>query len=149
MDRVSRITYFSKAVRPMGDDELLQLLTGARAKNAKREITGMLVYKDGCFLQVLEGSAPVVERLCARIAQDPRHDAMTILHQDFGPRRFAEWSMGFQNLSNIGFTEKSEGRSDLMSIPFDADYFGANPSKAEELLLCFRGLNDPRVVATL
>lgn len=147
MDAICSLTYWSRAVRPMEDAELLQLLDTARAANARRGVSGMLLYKSGCFLQVLEGETAVVEALIAKIARDTRHEDVRILRRDSGPRQFGEWSMGFQNLSDLRLVEA--GESDLMSVPFDAEYFGANPTKVQELLLCFRGMSNPALVTTL
>ncbi len=131
----------------MEDAELLPLLDKARVANARRGVSGMLLYKSGSFLQVLEGEAGDVEALIATIERDPRHEDVRILRKDAGPRQFGEWSMGFQNLSDLRLVEA--GESDLMSAPFDAEYFGANPTKVQELLLCFRGMNNPALVTTL
>ena len=39
--------------------------------------------------------------------------------------------------------------SNLIKLQFDPDYFGANPSNAEMAVLCFPGIADPAVVASL
>jgi len=40
----------------MARTDLEQMLTESRLRNVKRGITGVLVFSDGVFLQVLEGS---------------------------------------------------------------------------------------------
>jgi Sensors of blue-light using FAD len=49
------IVYASSASEAFTGPELQVLLDQARQKNAKFAVTGMLLYKDGNFMQVLEG----------------------------------------------------------------------------------------------
>lgn len=149
MPSVNRVMYWSRATRTMGDEELLGLLDRARAVNAERGLTGMLVYKDGCFLQILEGEPFALEDVLERIRRDRRHAELTVLRQGWGPRQFGEWTMGFRNLSDWREVDAAAGESDLMSVPFNADYFGKHPGTAQQLLLCFRGLGDPGLVKHL
>jgi len=66
------LVYVSSAVEPFSKTELVELLHVARANNERLGITGMLLYRDGNFMQVLEGEEPVVRDLYARIERDPR-----------------------------------------------------------------------------
>ncbi|HSM42684.1 MAG TPA: BLUF domain-containing protein, partial [Afifellaceae bacterium] len=50
------LVYVSAAHHLMGDDELTEILETSRARNAAAGITGMLLYKDGSFMQLLEGA---------------------------------------------------------------------------------------------
>lgn len=54
--------------------------------------------------------------------------------------------MGFENLDLK--TDQTEN-SNLIKLEFDPDYFGANSSDAQTLVLCFREIADPAVVASL
>ena len=72
------------------------LLEHARRNNEKAGVTGMLLYKDGNFMQVLEGEERVVQALSAKIGRDPRHEKMvTLLEGPLAEREFSDWSMGF------------------------------------------------------
>lgn len=146
MDQVTTLTYWSRATRPMGESELLELLRKSRRNNARRDVTGLLLYRDQCFLQVLEGPEPVVESLIKIIEADPRHHSFRTLCREVGPRQFGDWQMGFENLD--AEAAQSEN-SAIMRAPFDPDYFGAHPTTTQTLLLCFRGIADPSVVASL
>ncbi|WP_337001309.1 MULTISPECIES: BLUF domain-containing protein [unclassified Microbacterium] len=91
------LVYCSTATRPFDDAELGDLLTTSRAANEARGITGMLLYREGEFVQILEGVADDVSFLMARIADDPRHrDIRVLLEEPLHERRFAEWTMGYQ-----------------------------------------------------
>ena len=49
------LIYASYAAKPMGDDELLFLLEQSHEKNLTLGITGMLLYKEPDFMQMLDG----------------------------------------------------------------------------------------------
>ena len=54
------------------------------------------------FLQVLEGGRASVSALYNRIAQDPRHREVVLLHyEEIGERHFSSWSMGQVNMNRI------------------------------------------------
>ncbi len=91
-----RLMYVSSGVRMFNDEELAELLAVARRNNAQLGITGMLLYLDGNFLQVLEGNESDVRRLFATISRDVRHRGLIVLlSQPIETRAFPDWSMGF------------------------------------------------------
>ena len=93
------LIYVSSAVNLFSEDELTQLLEISRVNNATIGITGMLLYLEGNFIQVLEGEKEAVLNTQSRISKDPRHRGiLTLLQGDIEKREFAEWSMGFRNL---------------------------------------------------
>jgi len=88
--------YLSSATEPFSDAMLDDLLGIARTNNAEVGVTGLLLYLDGSFLQVLEGPAPAVAGIFAAIMRDPRHRSMLeVFNQDIAERSFPDWSMGF------------------------------------------------------
>jgi hypothetical protein len=93
--RVHQVLYHSRATAPLPETELRDLLTRARAYNAAHGISGLLLYSDGCFVQVLEGDEAAVKDVYARIQRDPRHQVVVTVREGLGPRRFADWGMGF------------------------------------------------------
>ena len=96
-----RLIYVSSARKLMDKDALLGILAKAREKNARLGITGMLLYKDGNFLQLLEGEESLVRDVYATIARDTRHfDSMIMMEEAVSERMFTEWSMGFHDLSD-------------------------------------------------
>ncbi len=63
--------------------------------NSNSNITGLLVFSNRYFLQVLEGPTEAVDRLYARIGRDARHRNTTLIGQtDIAKRMWADWSMG-------------------------------------------------------
>lgn len=91
--------YTSVMVRPMSDGELVDLLVRSRARNADRGVTGLLLYRKGRVMQMLEGEERVVRDLYDRIRMDVRHHEVTNVWTSVAERRqFPEWTMGFEDL---------------------------------------------------
>lgn len=94
-----RLICISSATTKPTVANLEELLQGARIRNKRRGITGFLVYKNGMYLQVLEGERPQVEALFDKINKDSRTDAVVKLKEEkISERQFARWHMGFKNL---------------------------------------------------
>jgi hypothetical protein len=93
-----RLIYSSEATAEMTRPDLEQMLEDSRLRNAKRNITGALVFSDGVFLQVLEGQKDDVDDLMDRIRRDPRHrDVTVILEEETDARIFPTWRMACVN----------------------------------------------------
>ncbi|GAA1930391.1 BLUF domain-containing protein [Nocardioides hwasunensis] len=94
------LTYLSSAVEPWPDAELRALLRRARATNEAIDITGMLLYAGGNFIQTLEGPSDAVDRVMDRVLEDSRHGGVFIVRRDdIAERIFAGWAMGFRSTS--------------------------------------------------
>ena len=123
MSNLINLIYGSSTTQTMSDDSLLEILKKAREKNSKLNITGMLLYKGGNFLQVLEGEQDVVNDLYAVIKQDPRHHSIrTFASRPITERTFGHWEMGFVNMNNIDLS-KIEGYSAYLEEPLDSERF--------------------------
>jgi hypothetical protein len=132
------LIYVSSASRPFSVSELQILLNNCRENNAQLGITGMLLYKDGNFMQVLEGEEEAVSKLAAKIHKDSRHKGMITLYKGFsGERQFPDWSMGFCDLGSAD-AQNLAGYSDFLNTPLTGSEFLANPSRAKKLLLIFK-----------
>lgn len=132
------LIYSSSATHLMRDAELYALLEEARTNNEKLGVTGMLLYRSGNFLQVLEGDEKTVCALFAKIAQDERHrNVIRIAQHDIEERNFADWQMGFVNMDTVRLDDVP-GFSSYLKEPFDPNYFGENPSFAHICLNTFK-----------
>jgi hypothetical protein len=130
--------YASSAVRPFSNEELIELLEKSRAKNHELNVTGMLLYKDGNFMQVLEGEESVVLALMAVIARDPRHRGLLRLTRGYtDDRQFPTWSMGFRNLDSPE-VRSLEGFTEFLNTDLTGAEFTADPGRAQRLLLTFK-----------
>lgn len=90
----------------MSDADLVKLLNDSRDNNRTQNITGMLIYGGGTFIQVLEGEAQDVEGVYQKIVQDPRHKSITtIVDGQITKRNFPNWTMGFITINNKELAE--------------------------------------------
>ena len=137
-NQVFFLVYVSSASLPFSGEDLRALLVTCRKNNAELGVTGMLLYKDGNFMQVLEGDEGAVRELYARIEADARHGGEITLQQGFTEgRQFPDWSMGFRDL------DASEARADpayneFLNAPLTGYEFSGSPSRAQKLLLTFK-----------
>ena len=96
------LVYGSTASRRFSDDELFEMLVHWRETNARLGITGLLLYKEGAFIQALEGDEQTVRAMYAAIREDTRHcQVFTIQAMPIPKRQFPDWSMGFKNLHHL------------------------------------------------
>lgn len=102
--RIHHILYRSRATRLVTEAELTELVAHSRPYNTYMDITGLLCYGDGHFVQFLEGPEASVLELYAAIRQDPRHEQIEILSDTAGPTRwFADWRMALATTSSSEF----------------------------------------------
>jgi hypothetical protein len=129
--------YASAATHKFETPELTAMLQAARKHNDGAGLTGMLLYTEGTFFQVLEGIPEEVEALYARIERDKRHEQVTkILAEAIPSRSFEQWTMGFSQVSS----------KELATISGTNDFFlgsscflGLDAGRAKKLLSAFRG----------
>jgi hypothetical protein len=92
-----QLLYVSNTQPDLSPGVLDDILTASRRNNAMLGITGLLLYIDGGFLQMLEGDERAVRELYGRISTDHRHCEMRLmLDREAGARAFPGWSMGFE-----------------------------------------------------
>lgn len=90
----------SSATKPFSDEELQELLAKSRKNNVINGITGLLLYIDKDFLQVLEGEKDDVLKLYHKIEKDGRNSSVIpVFRCDVEERQFASWDMGFSKTS--------------------------------------------------
>ncbi len=132
------IIYVSNAVEPMSNDALKELLHVSRVNNERNQITGMLLYKNGHFMQVIEGDEARVTELMNIIKKDIRHKNVDILRSEYTQSRdFPNWTMGFKNLERSDYS-KIPGFTKLLESDFKPEYFAEHTTEAHALLLAFK-----------
>ncbi|MES2107705.1 MAG: BLUF domain-containing protein [Bacteroidota bacterium] len=93
---MKQLAYVSTAVRLMTDNELIDILKVARSRNAENDVTGVLLYSDGTFIQVLEGGADRVDQVFESISNDKRHkNLIKLVDSNLDKKHFPDWNMGF------------------------------------------------------
>jgi len=136
MTSLIHLIYTSAATRPFEDDELIKLLEHSRANNVRIGITGILLYDNGSFFQVLEGPVEAVDELYKKIVQDERHTkAVIIIREPIAKRSFGEWTMGYSKIS-VQELDEIVGLNDFFAA--GSSLTEVNLGRAKKLLTAFR-----------
>jgi hypothetical protein len=131
------LTYVSSATELFSQQQLRDLLAVSIRNNRRIDITGMLLYKDGNFMQTLEGEESVVRQIYDKLQSDTRHHGLiTLLSGPLAQRHFPDWSMGFRDLASSSV--HTEGYNEFLNAPLTGSEFADRPSRAQKLLLSFK-----------
>lgn len=131
------LSYTSIASHLMSHEELINLLSQARANNSQRNITGMLLYMEGCFFQVLEGERDILDALYLKIAKDKRHHhVMKLIEEPIEERGFSDWRMGYQHVTREELAHIT-GLTDFLDQEHPG-FEGMHSERAKTLITAFR-----------
>ena len=129
------LIYVSHAADGLKSSDLHDILKKAHEVNANLGITGLLLYKNKRFMQLIEGQEDTVRGLYQKILQDPRHRDLIVLQEDTEPeRQFPGWSMAFRNLNALPSADKLESGE----IEFADGALERHSNKATQLLHLFK-----------
>ena len=132
MKSLISLIYASRSTEYFHEHQIPELLQQVRIANARQEITGMLLYIDGSFVQVLEGHPEMVDAVFSRILSDMRHNQLRSIARDSIPERaFEGWTM----------MHKTVDAAEAGELMGEADYFTSptwltqlDPRRAKKLL---------------
>lgn len=123
MTALINLIYASSAKRLLNHTDLMDILEKSRRNNTRLGLTGMLLYRGGNFLQVLEGTEEAVKERFDVIMKDPRHHQVTmLLKRSVDKRQFEEWEMGFRNLDTVN-ANAIPGYTNYLNEPFNSNRF--------------------------
>ena len=132
---------------PMNSVDLLNLLRQSRARNVRHQITGMLHYKNGHFMQVLEGQEKDVRTIFSAIKRDMRHKSVDMLRSGYViNRHFPNWAMSYtdrhdlhdlHDLDNHDISE-TPGFSPFLESDSIPEYFSGHSVESHAMLLAFK-----------
>lgn len=132
-----RLIYISSATSWPTEEDLNKLLEQARARNIEKNITGMLLYDNATYMQVLEGDLKDVHEIFEAICNDPRNTGIVkLVEEEIKERDFPDWSMGYKNLKDCS-PEELPGFTDIFNGNLDKELVAKNSSKALGLLINF------------
>jgi hypothetical protein len=124
MDKLIQVIYVSSTIADISEHDTVQFLKVARTANRKHDVSGMMIYVGGCFLQLLEGEPAKVQSVCAGIFHDKR-DMRMILREPITERQFPDWIMGFEAIEPraagelLGAPELFASASQLVNIDYN------------------------------
>jgi hypothetical protein len=96
------LIYVSRSAESFHEHEIPDLLQQIRIANAKQQITGMLLYIGGSFLQVLEGPPELVDAVFSKLHTDKRHIQLRLIAREPLPdRAFEGWTMMHKTLDPV------------------------------------------------
>ena len=90
------LSYLSEAVSDMSFLGLMRLLESARAFNQTNGISGILLYDNQQFGQIIEGERASVMKAWKRIQEDKRHHRIELLEiREISERSYPDWLLRF------------------------------------------------------
>ena len=90
------LVYTSTASRPLAKSDLEYILTNARKRNLEEDVTGLLLFTDGKFMQYLEGPKSGVLKIFESIKKSKLHEKIVeTSRQPIVAREYGDWSMAF------------------------------------------------------
>lgn len=129
---ISQYLYISTAPS-LSRDDVDAILESSARNNPAAGITGLLLYNGRNFLQLLEGEKAPLDTLMARIAEDPRHGGVSVLHvSEVKERTCPQWAM-----KRVFIAESIANRRELLEegLPENLD------SDVRKMILNFAVLN--------
>jgi hypothetical protein len=129
-----RLIYASSAAPDLKLVDLEEILEASVRNNKPRDITGMLLYVGGGFLQALEGEETAVAAMYRKIESDPRHQGIVLIERSpIESRSFPTWSMGFKYLG-VEDSSKREAVRNLFNYGFSSVTRDVKPGAALAML---------------
>lgn len=90
-----QLAYISSTQTSVSRYQLSDILKVSRRNNERDGITGLLIYHDKLFFQLLEGPQNAVEDCFHRICKDARHgQAAPVFVRNVETRSYPDWTMG-------------------------------------------------------
>lgn len=127
------------------EKDIDDILSKAREFNPKHDITGMLVYRDEMFIQLIEGPPEDIQSLYGKISLDMRHSNISIIvYQNTEERLFPDWTMGYRDAGefNINLINDILSLKDLQTATREGRFVSSD--KIMNLLKLFRYHKDDK-----
>lgn len=143
MFKLIQLAYVSTARADITERDVDDIVAAATQNNPELGVTGLLIWRDHQFFQVLEGPELAVDILLRHIREDDRHSNLTVIYRkQITKRKFGDWSMGRVSAS----AKSSEDTRVLEAVLEDPlPYWETSDSRISDLIESFRrGLWDVR-----
>ncbi len=106
---LSQLVYVSNRKPTCTQEEIDKILASCKKNNPGLGITGVLLYSDTKFIQLVEGDAKVIMSLYDKIKLDARHSSpMMISYNPIKEKSFPSWHMGTKNIPKNSVEYKTD-----------------------------------------
>jgi hypothetical protein len=106
---LSQLVYVSNRKTNCTAEEIEKILASCKQNNPPLNITGVLLYSEVKFIQLVEGDAKVIMNLYDKIKKDPRHsNVMMISYNPIKEKSFPSWHMGTRDISKTDVLFKTD-----------------------------------------
>ena len=96
-----QIIYVSNRKTNCTEKEIEEILKACKKNNASLHLTGVLLYNEHKFLQLVEGEYKVTMEMYDKIKKDNRHENCILISSLFiKERSFPSWQMGLKKVDN-------------------------------------------------
>lgn len=132
------MVYISSITFRLSDRDIANIVRASQVNNEQLGITGMLLYNNGSFMQLIEGEDEKVEGLFDKIRRDNRHKDVTLLiKENITHKNFDKWLMGYRNLDALKKLEP-ELLTPFMDEDLNFSIYKKNPYRALHFLEMFK-----------
>ena len=130
------LIYVSKAKKNVDYEEILKILTHSWKYNHNSYISGMLLYDDRHFMQIIQGPIATIDRLYARISRDKRHSDIKLIGEELlNERDCSGWGIGFYDNQEV-----ADVFYDAFNIGHGKELYDVNYADAKSLLLGLKNI---------
>ena len=92
--KLARLLYASRLNPETDPNQLARIHETANTRNAKHNVSGILIFGNDQFLQLLEGAPTDINKLYLNISRDPRNfDHLLLDYSEISERQFEAWAM--------------------------------------------------------
>lgn len=110
---LTQLVYVSNRKPNCTDEEIEKILAACKKNNPPLNITGVLLYSDKKFIQMVEGDSKIVTELYDKIKLDPRHsNTMMISYGPIKEKSFPSWHMGARQIKGSEVDFRTEISTD-------------------------------------
>jgi|SRR3954463_9471322 len=132
------MVYISSAILGLNDRQIASIVRTSQINNEQLGITGILLYNNGNFMQLIEGEEEKVEGLYEKVRGDRRHTGVTLLLKEaITHKNFDNWVMGYRNIDNLKKIEP-ELLSPFLDEDLNFSIYKKNPYRALQFLEMFK-----------
>ena len=141
MEKLYSIIYASSSKKILTENELEIFLQEIRNLNLMHQITGLLLYSEGNFIQLIEGEKKIIQLVYSKIKKDTRHSHVTTLVKTpITERVFPDWTMGFRKISDEN-ASSIPGYNDFISNRKIKNSLDNKPKEIQVLFKTFARIN--------